>query len=116
MAQYPETISFDEAARLLGVEPRRMKQLVRDKVLLSVETADGKRGIPREVIVRGDNGWEPHFALPGTWTLLADDGFSPDEAAQWLYTFEEELGQTPMQAILDGRHHRVNAIASTLAF
>ncbi|MCF2711078.1 MAG: Rv2175c family DNA-binding protein [Schaalia hyovaginalis] len=116
MADFPETVSFEEASRLLGVEPRRVKQLVRDRILFSVALADGSRGIPREIIVSGENGWEPHFALPGTLTLLSDDGFTPDEAAAWLYTFQEELAQTPMAAILSGRHHRVNAIASTLAF
>ena len=59
-----------------------------------------------------------HDALPislRTLTLLADGGFTEDEAAAWLYTEHDELGETPMEAMLAGRHHRVNAIASTLA-
>ncbi|WP_115727471.1 Rv2175c family DNA-binding protein [Actinomyces culturomici] len=115
MTVYPETLSADEAARLLGIEPRRIKQLVRDRVLFTVPTETG-RGIPREILVKGENGWEPLFSLPGTLTLLADDGFTDDEAAAWLYTHQDELGETPMAAMLAGRHHRVNAIASTLAF
>ncbi len=116
MIDYPETVSIGEAARLLGLEERRIKQLVRDRVLFTVPDGAGKRAIPREVIVKGENGWEPLFSLPGTLTLLADDGFTPEEAAAWLYTVQEELGETPMAAMLAGRHHRVNAIASTLAF
>ncbi len=50
-----------------------------------------------------------------TLTLLSDGGFSSEEAAQWLYTEHDEL-ETPMQALLGGRHHRVNRIASALAF
>lgn len=116
MTTFPETISPEEASRLLGVEPRRIKQLLRDRVLFTVPLPDGGRGIPREIIVKAPNGWEPLFSLPGTLTLLADDGFSEDEAAAWLYTEQEELGETPIAAMLAGRHHRVNAIASTLAF
>lgn len=116
MIDYPETMPAEDAARLLGLEPRRIKQLVRDRVLFTVPLPEGGRGIPREIIVKGENGWEPLFSLPGTLTLLADDGFEPDEAAAWLYTPQDELGETPMAAMLAGRHHRVNAIASTLAF
>lgn len=116
MTEYPETISLNEVARLLGLEERRIKQLLRERVLFTVPDGQGKRAIPREIIVKGANGWEPLFSLPGTLTLLADDGFTPEEAAQWLYTVQDELGETPMTALLAGRHHRVNQIASTLAF
>jgi len=48
--------------------------------------------------------------------LLADDGFTAEEAAAWLYTVQDELGERPIDALTSGRHHRVNRIASTLAF
>ena len=54
--------------------------------------------------------------LRGTLTLLADDGFTSDESLEWLYTLQEELGERPIDALVSGRHHRVNRIASTLAF
>ncbi len=116
MTQNVETISFEEAGSLLGVEERRIKQFVRDHVLFAVKGESGKPAIPREIIVLGANGWEPLFSLPGTLTLLEDDGFTPEEAAAWLYTVQDELGETPMEALLKGRHHKVNSIASTLAF
>lgn len=109
-------LSTDEACRLLGIEERRLKQLIRDRILIEARTAQGERGIPREVIVKGAHGWEPLPVLQGTLTLLADDGFSPEEAAEWLYTLQDELGERPIDAMTSGRHHRVNRIASTLAF
>ena len=115
MSTYPETICAQEAARLLGIEPRRIKQLVRDRHLFTIPLPEGGRAIPREILVKAADGWEPLFSLPGTLTLLADGGFTEDEAAAWLYTEHDELGETPMEAMLAGRHHRVNAIASTLA-
>ena len=65
---------------------------------------------------RGANGWEPLPFLQGTLTLLADDGFTPEESLSWLYEVQDELGERPIDALTSGRHHRVNRIASTLAF
>ena len=104
--------SMDEACRLLGIEERRLKQLIRDRVLIEARGADGSRGIPRDVIVKGANGWEPLAVLQGTLTLLADDGFTSDESLEWLYTLQEELGERPIDALVSGRHHRVNRTPS----
>lgn len=109
-------LSTEEVCRLLGIEERRLKQLIRDRVLIEARGDDGVRGVPQEVLVKGANGWEPLPFLQGTLTLLADDGFTAEEAAAWLYTVQDELGERPIDALTSGRHHRVNRIASTLAF
>ena len=109
-------LSTEEVCRLLGMEERRLKQLIRDRVLIEARGDDGVRGVPQEVLVKGANGWEPLPFLQGTLTLLADDGFTAEEAAAWLYTVQDELGERPIDALTSGRHHRVNRIASTLAF
>ena len=106
----------DEVCRLLGIEERRLKQLIRDRELIEARDGSGARGVPQDVIVKGDNGWEPLPSLQGTLTLLADDGFTAEEAVAWLYTVQDELGERPIDALTSGRHHRVNRIASTLAF
>ena len=109
-------LSTDEVCRLLGIEERRLKQLIRDRVLIEARDGAGVRGVPQEVIVKGENGWEPLPFLQGTLTLLADDGFTPEESVAWLYAVQDELGERPIDALTSGRHHRVNRIASTLAF
>ena len=109
-------LPIDEVCRLLGIEERRLKQLIRDRVLIEARGAGGVRGVPQEVLVKGANGWEPLPFLQGTLTLLADDGFTAQESLAWLYTMEDELGERPIDALISGRHHRVNRIASTLAF
>lgn len=106
----------DEVCRLLGIEERRLKQLIRDRVLIEARGDDGVRGVPQEVLVKGANGWEPLPFLQGTLTLLADDGFTAEESLAWLYAEQDELGERPIDALTSGRHHRVNRIASTLAF
>ena len=109
-------LSTDEVCRLLGIEERRLKQLIRDRVLIEARSASGERGVPRDIIVKGENGWEPLPVLQGTLTLLADDGFTPEESLAWLYAVQDELGERPIDALTSGRHHRVNRIASALAF
>ena len=109
-------LSTDEVCRLIGIEERRLKQLIRDRVLIEARDGAGVRGVPREIIIKGENGWEPLSFLQGTLTLLADDGFTSEEALAWLYTVQDELGERPIDALTSGRHHRVNRIASTLAF
>ncbi len=106
----------DEVCRLLGIEERRLKQLIRDRVLIEARGDDGVRGVPQDVLVKGANGWEPLPFLRGTLTLLADDGFTAEESLAWLYAEQDELGERPIDALTSGRHHRVNRIASTLAF
>ena len=98
--------TFDQTDPLIGL-------LVDERYRVTRRLA---RGVPQEVIVKGDNGWEPLPFLQGTLTLLADDGFTAEEAAAWLYTVQDELGERPIDALTSGRHHRVNRIASTLAF
>ena len=109
-------LPIDEVCRLLGIEERRLKQLIRDRVLIEARGDDGVRGVPQEVLVKGANGWEPLPFLQGTLTLLADDGFTAEESLAWLYAEQDELGERPIDALTSGRHHRVNRIASTLAF
>jgi hypothetical protein len=115
MSEPTSVLSIDQAARRLGVEPRKIKHMVRDRQLFTVPGADGKAGIPEEILVKGESGWEPLWNLPGTLTLLADGGLSPEEAVAWLYAPEDELGETPLQALIKGRHHRVNSVAAMLA-
>lgn len=111
-----EVLPTEEAARLLGVEPRKIKQFLKERLLLSARNEAGKRGIVADCIVNGEFGWEALEHLSGTLTLLADGGFSEEETLGWLYRHNDELNQTPMEALRAGRHHKVNAIANTLGF
>lgn len=115
MSETPRLLSFVDAAELLGLPPHRIKQLLREHQLFAVSTPEGKPAIPAETLVNVDGHWIPLENLQGTLTVLADCGFSAEEVAAWMYTYEEELEETPMEALLRGRHHRVNNIARMLA-
>ncbi|WP_175954158.1 Rv2175c family DNA-binding protein [Schaalia sp. Marseille-Q2122] len=115
MSETPRLLSFVQAAELLGIPPHRIKQLLREHQLFVVTSDEGKPAIPAETIVNIDGRWIPLENLQGTLTVLADCGFTAEETAAWMYAYEGELEQTPMEALLQGRHHRVNNIARMLA-
>ncbi len=54
--------------------------------------------------------------LPGTLTLLADSGFDDDAALRWLFTADESLPGTPVQALAENRGTEVRRRAQALAF
>src|SRR5690606_10807536 len=76
-----EWLTVHEAARLLGVSPNRVKQLLRDHKLLGVQRS-GILRVPKAFIAEG----QVLKGLPGTLVVLADCGFTTDEALRWLFT------------------------------
>ncbi|UNX53402.1 Rv2175c family DNA-binding protein [Georgenia sp. TF02-10] len=111
-------LSVPEVADLLGVRQRDVRAMLRDHRLLSVPHGpDGAPAVPVELLQGGDEQAPgPLPTLRGTLTLLADNGFDDEESYRWLYTVDEELGSTPLQALQAGRTHAVRRVAQTLAF
>ena len=54
--------------------------------------------------------------LHGTLTLLRDCGFDEPDALRWLFTADDTLPGTPIQAIAANRRTEVNRRAQALAF
>jgi len=105
-------LSIPEVAERLRVPVSRVKQLLRDHKLLGVHRPDGSFAVPvaflaDDQIVRG---------LHGTLTLLFDCGFSDVEALRWLFTADDSLPGSPIEAIAAHRCSEVNRRAQALAF
>ena len=108
-----EWLSLNEVAARLGLPAGRVKQLLRDRKLLSVTRPDGTRSVPAAFL----DGPQVVKGLPGTLTLLTDCGFDDAEAVRWLFTADETLpGGTPIQAIVCNRGTEVNRRAQAMAF
>lgn len=58
--------------------------------------------------------WAVLASLYGTFTLLRDSGFEDAEAIEWLYSPDDTLGMTPIEALRTGRKTAVRRIAQTL--
>jgi hypothetical protein len=105
-------LSLNEVAHKLGIPAGRVKQLLRDRKLLAVARPDGKTAIPAAFI----DGQQVVKGLPGTLTLLFDCGFDETEALRWLFTADETLPGTPIDAIVRNRGTEVNRRAQAMAF
>ena len=107
-----EWLSLNDVAGRLGIPAGRVKQLLRDRKLLAVNRPDGKTAVPAAFI----DGEQVVKGLPGTLTLLFDCGFDETEALRWLFTADETLPGTPIDAIVKHRGTEVNRRAQALAF
>jgi len=107
-----EWLSLPEVAERLELSTSRVKQLLRDHKLLAVTRPDGHRGIPATFI----DGAAVVKGLCGTLTVLFDCGFDDEEALRWLFTADETLPGTPIEALYKHRGTEVNRRAQALAF
>jgi len=105
-------LSVPDAAERLGLPVSRVKQLLRDRKLLAVQRPNGEFAIPAGFF----DGNEVIHGLGGTLTLLFDCGFSDTEALSWLFTADDTLPGTPVQALTEHRRTEVNRRAQALAF
>jgi Rv2175c C-terminal domain of unknown function len=105
-------LTLPEVAERLGLLPSRVKQLLRDRKLLGVQRPDGSFGVPAAFL----DGNQVVRGLHGTLTLLFDCGFSDVEAMRWLFTSDDSLPGSPIEAIAAHRCSEVNRRAQALAF
>jgi hypothetical protein len=107
-----EWLSLPDVAGQLGFPVGRVKQLLRDRKLLAVTRPEGTLAVPAAFL--DDN--QIVKGLCGTLTLLFDCGFDEPEALRWLFTADESLSGTPIDAIVKHRRTEVNRRAQALAF
>ena len=105
-------LSVPDVADRMGLPVSRVKQLLRDRKLLSVTRPGGDRAIPA-AFLHGD---QIVKGLSGTLTVLFDCGFADEEALRWLFTADATLPGTPIDALNAHRGTEVNRRAQALAF
>ncbi|MBA9006626.1 hypothetical protein HNR21_005508 [Actinomadura cellulosilytica] len=106
-----EWLTLQEAADRLGLNLKRTKQLIRDHKLLGVQR-NGTVMVPAAFIRDG----QVVKGLPGTLTLLSDAGYDSVETLRWLFTADDTLPGTPVQALLENRGTEIRRRAQALAF
>lgn len=130
-----EWLTLPDLALRLGVEVGRARQLVQDRTVVGVRR--GERNIfcvPAKFLVPARlanpaNVLPPEAveelsaapgdvvlaALPGTINVLTDNGFTDSEIIDWVFTHNEELDASPIEALRTGHKSAVRRIAQTLA-
>lgn len=106
-----EVLPLPDVAERLGLPVTRVHQLIRDGHLLAVRR-DGVLGVPAvfltdNAIVKG---------LGGTITLLRDNGYNEDEIVRWLFTADDSLPGTPIEALRGDRGREVKRRAQAMGF
>ncbi|MFN4001576.1 Rv2175c family DNA-binding protein [Microcella sp.] len=110
-AESARWLTVPDLVEMLGMSPGKVHRLLEDRHLLAVRR-DRVLVVPEEFVHEG----EPLKDLRGTLILLADDGFTDDEAMDWMLEVNEVLGVSPIAALRAGRKAEVRRVAQALAF
>jgi hypothetical protein len=106
-------LTLPEVAELLGAGIGDVRRLIRDRDLLAVRRGERSvLSVPASLLVDGAALAE----LRGTVTVLADAGFTDEEALRWLLTPDVALPGRPVEALRAGRRAEVRRRAQALAF
>ncbi|GAB2595449.1 Rv2175c family DNA-binding protein [Streptomyces capparidis] len=105
-------LTLPDIAERLDVEVTRVRQMVKEGLLIAVRRGENRAlHVPAEFIGEG----RIVKGLTGTLTLLKDDGFSDEEALEWLFTEDPTLPGTPVRALRENRGTEVKRRAQALA-
>jgi hypothetical protein len=111
-ALVPSWLTLPEVAERLGLDITRIRPLIKEGQLLAVRRGENKvLMVPADFV--GDGAITK--GLTGTLTVLKDDGFSDEEALEWLFTPDPSLPGTPAQALRENRGTEVKRRAQALA-
>lgn len=111
VAEDIEWLTVPDVAVFWGTGVLHVRQALKDRHLLA-SRVDGVLRVPR--VFLAEDG--PVKGLPGVLTLLADGGFSDDEALRWLLTPDESIPGSPAQALAENRGTEIKRRAQALAF
>lgn len=106
-------LTLPDVADLLGLDVGKVRRLLQEGYL--VATRRGERNVlsvPAALILDG----QPLPELRGTLSVLADSGYDDEAALRWLFTPEDSLPGTPVDALRAGRKTEVRRRAQALAF
>ena len=105
-------LTLPDVSDRLGLPPARVRQLLRDRKLIAVQRPDGTLCVPAAFF----DGNQIVKGLHGTLTVLFDCGFDEAGSLRWLFTADDSLPGTPIQAMTEHRGTEVNRRAQALAF
>jgi Rv2175c C-terminal domain of unknown function/DNA-binding protein Rv2175c, wHTH domain len=102
-------LTVPEVAEIWGSDVLRVRQALKDHHLIAARL-DGVLRVPRDFLAPDG----PVKGLPGVLTLLADAGYTDDEAMLWLITPDNSLPGSPAQALSENRGREVKRRAQAL--
>ena len=111
-------LTLPDVAERLGESISHVRGLVDTRALIGVKRGDRSVfQVPDAFLIDSADGSGLMEVLPtlcGTAILLADQGFTDAETLEWLFTPDDALGTTPVEALRCGRRAEVRRIAQAL--
>lgn len=106
-------LSLPDVAEVLDVSVTKVHSLVKDGSLLAARV--GERSI-RCVPAAFFSDSKIVESLKGTITVLHDAGYDDEEAIVWLFTSDETLPGSPIDALREGRKTEIRRRAGALGW
>jgi len=105
-------LAVPDVAERLGVPVTRVRQMIREGVLIALRPEGGPLRVPADFVAEGD----VVKGLPGLITVLRDGGYDDVQAVRWLHTPDDSLPGTPLEALAGNRGREVKRRAQAMAF
>jgi hypothetical protein len=110
-------LTLPDVADYLGIDVLRARGLLRDRQVLARRRGERQvLSVPAEFLHETPDGRAVLKGLPGTLVLLADAGYTDEEALRWLFTADDTLPGTPVDALRANRGTEVRRRAQALGF
>jgi len=106
-------LTLPDLAERMDLPITKVRQLVKDRQLVAVRRGERKIVSVPAAFISGDQVLK---GLPGTLTLLADNKYTDEEALRWMFTADDTLPGTPVQALHENRGSEVRRRAQALGF
>jgi hypothetical protein len=108
-----EWIDWGQASELLGISVSKVRQLIREHQLAAAVPVAGEgQKLPAALIQDG----LVVKGIPGVLTVLHDGGYDDREALIWLFTPDETIPGSPMDALRENRGTEIKRRAQAMAF
>ena len=106
-------LTLPDLAERMDLPITKVRQLIKDRQLMAFRRGERRiLSVPAAFV----SGNQVLKGLPGTLTLLADNKYTDEEALRWMFTADETLPGTPVQALRENRGTEVRRRAQALGF
>ncbi|NAZ86705.1 Rv2175c family DNA-binding protein [Kineococcus indalonis] len=112
-ALVPEWLTVPDAAQVAGVDLRTVRRWLQERELLAVRRGERSVASIPAAFVTAEG---PLNHLRGTLSVLADSRYSDVETIRWLFTPDDTLPGTPIDALKANRKTEVRRRAQALSF